>query len=137
MTPVLLVLVAAVLGWALWTKKISTEQLLPLVMGIAGAIIALRGNFFLGLVAVAVATAWYRGRTKRLLSTPEQSDQYAIDKARFLLGVSRFDDAERIRARHRILIAKDHPDTGGNPERATELNKARDLLLDELDKKKR
>jgi curved DNA-binding protein CbpA len=59
-----------------------------------------------------------------------------IDAARFLLGVSRFDNAERIRERHRTLIAQNHPDTGGSAERAAELNKARDLLLDDLNHKR-
>jgi curved DNA-binding protein CbpA len=53
-----------------------------------------------------------------------------------LLGVSRFDNAERIRERHRTLIAQNHPDTGGSAERAAELNKARDLLLDDLRNKR-
>jgi hypothetical protein len=34
------------------------------------------------------------------------------------------------------LIAQNHPDTGGNAERAAELNKARDLLLDDLQNKR-
>ncbi len=54
------------------------------------------------------------------------------DQARWLLGVTVHDDAEAIRTRHRKLIAENHPDTGGSPERAAQLNKARDLLLDEL-----
>ncbi len=56
--------------------------------------------------------------------------------ARFLLGVSRFDNAERIRERHRTLIAQNHPDAGGSDERAAALNKARDILLDDLNNKR-
>jgi curved DNA-binding protein CbpA len=34
-----------------------------------------------------------------------------------------------------VLIAQNHPDRGGSDERASELNKARDLLLDDLARK--
>jgi hypothetical protein len=136
--PLLLALTAGALGWALWTGKLRAEQLPPILLALAGAFLALRGNLLFGLGAVAVAVTWYRGLTWRLFGlNTKQSDQYGIDKARFLLGASRFDDAERIRARHRALIAQNHPDTGGSDERASELNKARDLLLDDLDKKPR
>ena len=132
----LFVLVAAALGWAVWSGKLRVQQLPPILLGIAGAFLALRGNFLIGLGAVAIAIAWHRGLTWRLFETrAKQSDQYAVDKARFLLGVSRFDNAERIRARHRMLIAKNHPDTGGSEERASELNKARDLLLNDAEAK--
>ncbi len=136
--PILLALIAAALGWAVWKGKLRVEQLPPIVLALGGAFLAVRGNLLFGLGAVAVAVTWYRGLTWRLFGTrAKQSDQYAIDKARFLLGVSRFDNAERIRARHRTLIAQNHPDTGGSDERASELNKARDLLLDDLDNKPR
>lgn len=115
--------------------KLTIERLLPIVMGVAGAAIMLRGSFFLGLVAIFVAIAWHRGTQKRLLGSKNQQDgQFDTDKARLLLGVSRFDNAARIRERHRALIAQNHPDTGGNEERARELNEARDHLLHELEK---
>ncbi len=136
--PVLLALVAAVLGWAIWKGKLRVEQLPPILLGIGGAFLALRGQFLIGIGAIVVAATWYRGLTWRLFGTRvKQSDQVAIDKARFLLGVSRFDDAERIRARHRTLITQNHPDTGGSDGRAAELNKARDLLLRDIDTKPR
>jgi hypothetical protein len=136
--PILLALIAAALGWAVWKGKLRVEQLPPILLALGGAFLAVRGNLLFGLGAVAVAVTWYRGLTWRLFGTrAKQSDQYAMDKARFLLGVSRFDDAERIRARHRTLIAQNHPDTGGSDARASELNKARDLLLDDLDNKPR
>ena len=136
--PVIVALVAGLIGWALWSGKIRAQQLPPILLGLGGAFLAVRGNFLIGAGAVAVATTWYRGMTWRLFGTrAKQSDQYAIDKARFLLGVSRFDNAERIRGRHRTLIAQNHPDRGGSDERAAELNKARDLLLNDLDTKPR
>ncbi len=136
--PVLVALIVAALGWAVWKGKLSRQQLPPILLGLVGAFLAARGNLIIGVAAIGVAVTWYRGLTWRLFGTrAKQSDQYGIDKARFMLGVSRFDNAERIRERHRTLIAKNHPDTGGSEDRARELNEARDLLLRDLQDKAR
>lgn len=133
----LVILVIAALGWAVWKGKLRKQQLPPILLGLAGAFLAARGNLLIGVGAIAIAATWYRGLTWRLFGTAaKQSDQFAINNARFLLGVSRFDNAERIRERHRTLIAQNHPDTGGSDARAAELNKARDLLLDDLNNKR-
>lgn len=130
---ILIALIVAALGWAVWKGKLSRKQLPPILLGLAGGFLAARGNLIIGVAAIGVAVTWYRGLTWRLFGTKAvQTDEYAADKARFMLGVSRFDDAERIRERHRALIAKNHPDTGGSDTRAKELNEARDLLLKEL-----
>jgi hypothetical protein len=130
---VLVILIIAALGFAVWKGKLRAQQLPPIFVGIAGAFIAARGNLLLGVAAIGIAITWYRGLTWRLFGTKAvQSDQYAIDKARFMLGVSRFDNEQSIRERHAALIAKNHPDTGGSNERAKELNAARDLLLRDL-----
>lgn len=135
---VLIGLVLAGLGWAVWKGEIRRQQLLPLLLGLAGAFVAARGSILIGVVAIAVAVTWYRGLTWRLFGTgAKQSEQYNIDKARFLLGVTRFDTAEQIRSRHRALISQNHPDTGGSADRARELNEARDLLLSDLESKSR
>lgn len=136
--PVILAILAGLIGWALWSGRLRIQQLPPVLLGLGGAFLAARGNFLLGVGALLVAAAWYRGLTWRLFRiNSKQSEQYDIDKARFLLGVSRFDNAERIRARHRKLIGDNHPDRGGREERASELNKARDLLLNTIDTKPR
>jgi DnaJ homolog subfamily C member 19 len=50
-------------------------------------------------------------------------------EARRLLDVAEGADAETINAAHKRLIAKVHPDAGGNAELAARVNAARDLLL--------
>ena len=133
----LAILAFLALGWAVWKGKLQKQQLLPILLGLAGAFVAARGSLWIGLPAIGVAVLWYRGLSLRLLGSRAKQDNASdIDAARFLLGVSRFDDAERIRERHRALIAQDHPDTGGSAERAAALNKARDLLLDDLNNKR-
>ena len=72
----------------------------------------------------------------KLPKSVKDNDASALDAARVLLGVSRFDTAERIRERHRALISQNHPDAGGSDAQAAALNKARDLLLDDLNKKR-
>lgn len=130
-------LIIAALIWALWTKKLQSQQLLPILLGIGGAFLATRGSLLLGLGAIAIAAAWYRGMMWRLLRKGvKDNDAAALDAARVLLGVSRFDTAERIRERHRTLIAQNHPDAGGSDAQAAALNKARDLLLDDLNDKR-
>ncbi|QIG81768.1 J domain-containing protein [Sphingosinithalassobacter tenebrarum] len=54
-------------------------------------------------------------------------------EARALLGVSAGADAETVRTAHRKLIARVHPDHGGNAELTRQVNAARDLLLQELE----
>jgi uncharacterized SAM-binding protein YcdF (DUF218 family) len=129
----IIALIIAALGFAVWKGKLRAQQLPPILLGIGGAFLAARGNLLIGVIAIGVAITWYRGLTWRLFGTrAKQSDQYAVDKARFMLGVSRFDNETGIRERHAALIAKNHPDTGGSEERAKELNAARDLLLRDL-----
>jgi hypothetical protein len=129
----IIALIVATLGFAVWKGKLRPQQLPPILLGIGGAFLAARGNLLIGVIAIGVAVTWYRGLTWRLFGTrARQSDQYAIDEARFMLGVSRFDNEASIRERHAALIAKNHPDTGGSEERAKELNAARDLLLRDL-----
>jgi DnaJ family protein C protein 19 len=133
----LAILAFLALGWAVWKGKLQKQQLLPVLLGLAGAFLAARGSLLIGVPAIAIAAIWYRGLTLRLRGSPtKQGKASEIDDARFLLGVSRFDNAERIRERHRSLIAQSHPDTGGSAERAAALNKARDLLLDDLHNKR-
>lgn len=133
----LAILAFLALGWAVWKGKLQKQQLLPVLLGLAGAFLAARGSLLIGVPAIVIAAIWYRGLTLRLRgSRAKQGKASEIDDARFLLGVSRFDNAERIRERHRSLIAQNHPDTGGSAERAAALNKARDLLLDDLHNKR-
>ena len=54
-----------------------------------------------------------------------------VEEARRILGVAPQASADEIRAAHRRLVAKVHPDQGGSAELATRVNTARDLLLAE------
>jgi hypothetical protein len=133
----LAVLVAAAVGYALWSGKVKLAQLPPILLALGGAFVALRGGLLMGIPAVLVGVAWYRGLTWRMFGLKSvQSEEFDLGKARWLLGVAAHDDADRIRARHRQLISENHPDRGGSEQRAMELNKARDVLLDDIEQRK-
>jgi preprotein translocase subunit Sec63 len=78
---------------------------------------------FLGLAVMAYM--WWR-RNMVAASAMRPSE------ARTLLGVGENASAEDIRAAHRRLIAKVHPDAGGSAGLATRVNAARDALIAEL-----
>lgn len=74
------------------------------------------------IVAIgALLYFWWRGHGETTKMSPSE--------ARRLLGVDDDADAAAIRAAHRRLIARVHPDSGGNEELARKINAARDLLL--------
>ena len=83
------------------------------------------------LVALAIIAAiWWLGQRRKqaMLSTTE---------ARDLLGVSPRADEEEIRAAHRRLIGRVHPDAGGSDALARRVNAARDVLVAELNQNRR
>jgi hypothetical protein len=126
-------IVAGLIGWAVWAGKLDTRQLPPLLLAIAGAVLSVKGQMIAGLAVIVFGGAWYHGASLRLAATkPSERDQLALYKARELLGVSANDSAEAIRNRHRALIAQNHPDRGGSDVGASALNEARDLLLRDL-----
>ena len=128
-------IIVAAIGWALWAGKIKLPQLPPIMLALVGVFMAVRGQWIFGIPAIVIAATWFQGMKWRLFGTQaEQSHEYALAKARRLLGASSRDDASIIRMRHRTLIADNHPDTGGNDTRAAMLNDARDLLLREIEK---
>ena len=82
-------------------------------------------KLLLGLALAGLVYLWWRRRWVR--PAPMRASE-----ARTLLGVSEGAGAEDIRAAHRRLIAKVHPDAGGSAGLATRVNAARDALLNEL-----
>ncbi|MCJ8157271.1 DnaJ domain-containing protein [Sphingomonas sp. LaA6.9] len=70
---------------------------------------------------VAIIWLWWKGHKAGPAMSPEE--------ARLLLGVQPGAAPDEIRAAHRRIIARVHPDAGGSEELARKINAARDLLL--------
>ena len=63
---------------------------------------------------------------KRFLASPAAMGRGEAAK---LLGIATDADNEAVLDAHRRLIAKVHPDVGGNAELAARINRARDTML--------
>jgi DnaJ homolog subfamily C member 19 len=82
-------------------------------------------KLLVGLVLAGLVYLWWRRQiVQRAPMRPSE--------ARALLGIGEGASGEDIRAAHRRLIAKVHPDAGGSQGLATRVNAARDALLNEL-----
>lgn len=128
--PILLLIAAALFIWAYMTGRIRRHQIAPLLLSLAGAGLLLRGQFIPAIIAIAVAIPWYRGAILRAIPEPTAEN---IRWAREMLDLDEDVTVEQVRARHRRLIAENHPDLGGNPDRARDLNRAKDILIDTLE----
>ena len=83
------------------------------------------GKIIIALALAGLAYLWWRrNMVARAAMQPSE--------ARALLGVGEGASADDIRAAHRRLIAKVHPDAGGSAGLATRVNAARDALIAEL-----
>jgi len=85
------------------------------------------------LVALALAGLIYLWWRRRAVAAARMAPR----EARALLGVGEGASLDDIRAAHRRLIAKVHPDAGGSAGLATRVNAARDALVAELKSKPR
>ena len=85
-------------------------------------------KLLLVLALVAVVLWWLQRRPPRPARMP-------VDEARRLLGVEEGANLADIRAAHRRLIAKVHPDAGGSADLAERVNAARDTLVAEMNRR--
>ena len=86
------------------------------------------GKILLFIAFVLIVLWWWQRRPSRPQAMP-------LAEARRLLGVEEGASLADIRAAHRRLIAKVHPDTGGSEELAERVNAARDTLVAEMNRR--
>lgn len=125
--PILLALLGLGLAWAWWTgrlKKVSIDDALALAVFLLGLRFLTTGKTLIGAALMAGALVYGGYRRGRFKPAP-----MPLDDARRLLGVSATAGPDEIRAAHRRLIAKVHPDAGGSEELARRINAARDALI--------
>lgn len=131
----LLLVIAA--AWLVLTgriQRLTGKDGVMLGLAIVGAVLAARGQPAVGGLPLFLSTLYAarrlwpmrRARPSRSSPCPEPP---ALREARALLGVTEDADEEAIRAAHRRLIAKIHPDAGGTEALAGKINEARTILL--------
>ena len=125
----LLLIAGAALGW--WAFKTRDAQAMRLG-DVAAVIAALIGLRLLGraealpaIVALGGAGWWLWFRKRGGPPSPAMS----AEEASGLLGVPANASAEAVRAAHRRLVARVHPDVGGSADLTVRVNAARDVLL--------
>lgn len=132
----LLLLFAALGLWAWRTGRLRhlvIEDAIALAAFIGGLRFAATGKALIGVPVMTAALIWglYRHRTRRVANLPLMP----ADEARRVLELGPDAGLADIRAAHRRLIAKVHPDAGGSTELANRVNAARDVLVAEMNRK--
>jgi hypothetical protein len=95
-----------------------------------GIFLLLRGRLILGAAFLGAAALLGTWRRMRGLVAPRQPlAAMGVEEAWAVLDLKPGASAEDIRAAHRALIQRLHPDSGGNTYLAAKLNQARDVLL--------
>ena len=127
---VLLPLLAVVALWAWSTgrlRRFTLDDAIGAALFLLGLRLLTTGRVLIGagLMAGALLYAGYRrGRFTR--------PAMPLEDARRLLGVPADASLADIRAAHRRLIARVHPDAGGSAELASRINEARDALIADI-----
>lgn len=122
-----LVIAALATLWAWKTGKLRRADAGD-VAALLGVVLGFRwlatGHFVLAIACFAAVAGWAAFRSQQM-----RRARMPLEEARELLGVSADADQAAIRAAHRRLIARVHPDSGGSTELARRVNAARDILL--------
>ena len=126
----LILLAAAAIGWWAWKTRDAQALRIGDVAAVVAALIGLRmlsrGEELVGLMGLGGAGWWYwfrkgRVRARRPAMTAEQ--------ARRLLDLPPGASPSEVRAAHRRLVARVHPDVGGSADLTAQVNAARDALI--------
>jgi len=131
----LLILAAAgALLWAWATgrlKRFTLDDAIAATVFLLGFSLLTRGKLLIGAGLMAGALLWAAHRRRQL----EPPLRLPVEDARRLLGVSETASVDDIRAAHRRLIARVHPDAGGSDDLAERVNAARDTLIADMQRK--
>lgn len=125
----LILLMAAGIGWWAWRTRDGQAMRIGDVAAVVAALVGLRlltrGAEVQGLAALAGAGWWLWFRRR----APAPAAAMSRARAARLLDVPPDASAEAVRAAHRRLVARVHPDVGGSADLTAEINAARDALL--------
>lgn len=139
----LLLLIAAAIGiWAWQTgyyRRFRWADIAAIVAGLLAVRLMTRGEWLPALIGLGWSAGWLWFGRRDLLRRPSaraaaRSPAMGVEEARGVLNLPPAADAAMVRAAHRRLIARVHPDAGGSAELARRVNGARDTLLAELNR---
>jgi hypothetical protein len=124
----LFLIATGLVGYWAWKTRETRAMRFGDVAAVVAALIGLqlfrRHDTMLALLAIGGAGWWYWWRRQ-----VSQESAMTPDQASRLLDVPPDASAETIRAAHRRLVARVHPDAGGSADLTAQVNEARDTLL--------
>lgn len=135
------VFVVALAGWLILTgrlQKMTGKDGIMLGIALVGAILAAKGKPIIGGIPIVISALYAYLRIAKPMAgrratppaaPPSSVSESDVAMAREILGLGPDADADAIRAAHRRLIARAHPDQGGTEALARQVNAARDILL--------
>ncbi|QTD54779.1 J domain-containing protein [Parasphingorhabdus cellanae] len=134
---VLSALVIAALVLSGRAKTMSANDWMAVAIALLSVNLLRGGNWIMGSGLLIAAAAW---RGSKLLGgisfgKPEKRKprNFKLVRARSLLGVSDNADQAAINSAWRACLSRHHPDRGGDEQTARQINRARDILLEELE----
>lgn len=125
----LLLAAGAALAWWGWKTRDAQALRVGDVAAVVAALIGLRmlgrGESLPAILALGGAGWWLWFRRRG----DGQDEGMSAEEASGLLGVPVDAGADHVRAAHRRLVARVHPDVGGSADLTRRVNAARDVLL--------
>lgn len=139
MTAMLIIAAAVIAGLVLTgkAKTMTANQWLAVVIALVGANFLRGGSWILG--AAAIGGAAFLGGWRILIPLKDQPEKirkprnFELDRERSLLGVRHDATRDMINNAWRERLAEHHPDKGGDEQLAQMINRARDILLEDLE----
>lgn len=116
-------------------KVMRANDWLAVAVALVGVNLCRGGNWIAGGGLIAVAMLWSRaaifGARKAGKMTKPKARSFEVEQARVLLGLAEGADKAAINAAWRSRLTTHHPDRGGDEDLARQINRAREILLEE------
>ncbi|MFP5456637.1 MAG: J domain-containing protein [Alphaproteobacteria bacterium] len=114
----------------------SRPQLMAALSALGGAMLLTKGAWMVALpMFLPVIWLFMQPAAASGGGAPTPLPAMDGDEARRVLDLPPGADADAVRAAHRRLVARVHPDQGGSAELTGRVNAARDILLAELQRR--
>jgi len=118
-------------------KTMGANDWLAVAVALVGVNLCRGGNWIAGSGLIAIAMLWSRsvifGSGKAGKAAKPKVRDFEVEQARSLLGLTERADKAAINAAWRSHLTRHHPDRGGDADLAREINRAREILLEEAE----